>query len=92
MAKGAEGDGGVADIGLVGEHDLQDGHVTNNRCCNGGYEKQNRCYEEQEGADMMEDACLCHCDCVWLSRIDVLVGRGTKWFGRGVNTRGIEGF
>jgi hypothetical protein len=32
VAKGTECDGGVANIGLVGEHDLQDGNVTNNGC------------------------------------------------------------
>ena len=32
VAKGAECDRGVANIGLVGEHDLQDGNVTDNGC------------------------------------------------------------
>lgn len=36
MAEGAEGDGGVADIGVVGEHDFEDGDVIDDRGGDGG--------------------------------------------------------
>lgn len=36
VAEGAEGDGGVADIGVVGEHDFEDGDVIDDRGGDGG--------------------------------------------------------
>jgi hypothetical protein len=62
VAKSSECDGGVADISLVGERHLQDGDVSHNRRRDCGDEEQNRCHEEQEGADMMENARLRHFD------------------------------
>lgn len=56
----------MAGVGLVGERHPQDGDIIYNRCGDGGDEEQDRCYEEQEGADMMEDACLRHCECLLL--------------------------
>ena len=40
MAEGAEDDGGVADVGLVGEHNFEDGDIFNDRRRNGGYEEE----------------------------------------------------
>jgi hypothetical protein len=65
VAKGAERDGGVADVSAVGEHHLQHSDVTDDRRRDGGDEKENRSCEEKEGAEMMKDSCFRHCaDCV----------------------------
>ncbi len=56
MAKSAEDDGGVADVGEVGEHHLQDGEIFDDRGGNGGDKKEDGGGEEEEGADMVEHA------------------------------------
>ncbi len=60
MAECAKGDRGVANIRLVGEHDLQDGDVVDDGRRDGGDEQEDGCGKQQEGAHMVEDACLGH--------------------------------
>ena len=62
VTKGSEGHGGVADISLVGEHDLQDRNVPDDGCGDGRDEEEDRRGEEEEGADMVEDSGLGHLD------------------------------
>lgn len=56
VAKSAEGDGGVADVGEVGEHHLQDGDVRDDWGGDGGDEEEDSGAEQEEGADMVEHA------------------------------------
>ena len=40
VAKGAEDEGGIADVGLVGEHNLEDRNIFDDGGGNGGYEEE----------------------------------------------------
>ena len=40
MAEGAEDEGGFADVGLVGEHNFEDGDIFDDGGGNGGYEEE----------------------------------------------------
>ena len=51
VSEGAKCDGGVADVGGVGQHDLQDGDVSYDWGGDGGDEQKNRCCEEEEDAE-----------------------------------------
>ncbi len=64
MTKGPECDGGVAKIGLVGEHHLQDANISNDGRGDGGDEEEYGSYEQQEGAQMMKDSSFLHFGCL----------------------------
>ena len=51
VAKGPEDDRRVTDIRLVGEHDLENGDVLNDRRGDGGDEEENGRYEDQRHTD-----------------------------------------
>lgn len=61
MAECAKIDGTVADVGLVGERDLQDSDVCDDWRRDCSDEKEDRSCKEEEGSNMMESACSCHC-------------------------------
>jgi hypothetical protein len=63
VAECAKCDGGVADIGEVGEHYLQYRNVTNDWRRDRGDEQQNRRGEEEESAKVVKDSGLMHLDC-----------------------------
>lgn len=54
VPKGAEIDGGVADIGEVSEHHLQNWQVRNDWSSDGSNEEEDGSDEEEEGADMVK--------------------------------------
>lgn len=65
MTEGTKYDTGVAYGGLVGEHHLQHGEVTDDWGGDRGDHEEHGSCEEQEGPEVVEDASLRHCeDCV----------------------------
>lgn len=48
VAEAAKCDGGMANVGLVGEHDLENGDVANDRGRN-GCDQEKKCGDEDEG-------------------------------------------
>lgn len=77
MSKGTERYTRMSDITLVGKHNLQDWDIIDDWRRDGGDQQQNSSCEQEEGADMVEDSCLGHCDGfgygVWKM---LLMGRG----------------
>lgn len=55
MAEGAEGDGGVADVGVVCEHDFQDANVSDDGSGDGGDEEKDGGDEEEGDAEPAMD-------------------------------------
>ena len=51
MAEGAEGEGGLADLGFVGEDDFEDGDVLDHRSGNGSDQEQDGGNEEEDHSD-----------------------------------------
>lgn len=56
MAEGAKDDGGVADVGFVGEHHFEDCDVFDDGRGDGGDKEEDGGREEEEGADMVNDS------------------------------------
>ena len=66
MTKGAEGDAGVADVGVVGQDDFEHGEVPNDGRADGGYEEQRSANEEEESAKKVDEVNFCHCEFYYL--------------------------
>jgi len=66
VAKGTESDRRVAYISLVGEGDLQDTDVIDDRGRDGGDEEEDGGSEEEEGPRVVDDASLSHFDSIEL--------------------------
>jgi hypothetical protein len=74
VTKGAEGDAGVADVGVVGQDDLEHGEVANDGRADGGYEEEDSANEEEESAKKMDGANFCHPELRYL----VVSGKDSK--------------
>ena len=58
MTECAKGDGGVADVGVIGEHHLQDSNISDYWRRNGRDEEQDGSGKEKEGANVVHNACF----------------------------------
>jgi len=62
VTKGSERNTRMADIALVGKHDLQDRDIIDDWRRDCSDQQQDSSDEEEKGADMVEDSCFGHCD------------------------------
>jgi hypothetical protein len=62
VTKSPEGDGRVADVGLVAEGNLQERDILHNRGRDGGDQEEDGSGEEEEGADVVNETGLGHLD------------------------------
>lgn len=60
VTKGTEDDARVADVGVVGQDDLEDGEIANDGRADGGHEEEGSTNEEEESAKNMDRANFCH--------------------------------
>jgi len=80
VAKSAERYRGVADVGFVGKHHLQDTNITNDGRGDGGDEKEDSRDKEKEGTEVVEDSCFMHRDGSGLFKpILRVLGGGVCW-------------